>query len=198
MGRRLRFIPEGGAVVEITSRTVGARYLLKPSEMLNEALVGVLARAQRFYRVPVHAVVFMSNHYHLLISVEDACQLARFMNYVNGNLATEAGRFNDWQEKFWGRRYQGIVVSNEEQEQVERIRYVLSHGCKEGLVAKPQEWPGVNSVNALLDGAPLKGLWFNRSRENSARTRGKAFHRLEFATVETLQFQPLPCYKHLS
>ncbi len=115
MGRRLRFIPEGGAVVEITSRTVGARYLLKPSEELNEAIIGVLARAQRFYDVPLHALVFMSGHVHFLISVEDACQMARFMNYFNGNLATEAGCFNDWKEKFWGRRYQGIVVSNEDQ-----------------------------------------------------------------------------------
>ena len=198
MGRRLRFIPEGGAVIEITLRTVGARFLLKPSEELNESIVGVLARAQRIYEVPVHAIVFMSGHYHLLISVEDACQMARFMNYVNGNLATEAGRFNDWREKFWGRRYQGIVVSSEESKQAERMRYVLSHGCKEGLVAKPQDWPGVNAVQALLDGTPLKGLWFDRSRESDARTRGKAFHRLEFATVETLELAPLPCYQHLS
>lgn len=185
-------------MVEITTRTVGARYLLKPSDELNEAIVGVLARAQRFYDVPLHALIFMNNHFHLLISVEDACQMARFMNYVNGNLATEAGRFNDWNERFWGRRYQGIIVSNEEQEQYARLRYILSHGCKEGIVAKPQEWPGVNSAQALLDGTPLKGLWFDRTRENDGRTRRKAFHRLEFASVETLEFTPLPCYQHLS
>lgn len=63
MGRRIRYIPEGGALVEITSRTVGGRYLLKPSAEVNEAVVGVLARAQRFYEVPMHALVFMSNHY---------------------------------------------------------------------------------------------------------------------------------------
>jgi REP element-mobilizing transposase RayT len=198
MGRRLRYIPEGGALVEVTSRTVGARYLLKPSEELNEAIIGVFARAQRFYEVPLHALVCMSNHYHALISVEDACQMARFMNYVNGNLAKEAGRFNDWREPFWARRYQAIVVSEEEAAQVQRLRYILSHGCKEGLVARPQDWPGVNAAQALLDGTPLKGLWFNRSQEHAARNRGKAFHRLEFATVETLRFAPIPCYRHLS
>lgn len=46
---------------------------MKPSDKLNETIVGVLARAQRFYNVPVHALVFMSGQYHLLISVEDAC-----------------------------------------------------------------------------------------------------------------------------
>ncbi|MEE8367853.1 MAG: transposase [Thermoanaerobaculia bacterium] len=198
MGRRLRYIPAGGALVEVTARTVGARYLLKPSKELNEAIVGVFARAQRFYEVPLHALVCMSNHFHALISVEDACQMARFMNYVNGNLAKEAGRFNDWHEKFWGRRYQAIVVSGEESEQVERLRYILSHGCKEGLVARPRDWPGVNTAQALLDGTPLKGLWFDRSREHAARMRGKAFHRLEFANVETLELEPIPCYRHLS
>ena len=28
--------------------------------------------------------------------------------------------------------------------------------------------------------------------------RGKAFHRLEFANVETLELEPIPCYRHLS
>ena len=198
MGRRLRYIPEGGAVVEITSRTLGSRFLLKPSCEVNEIIVGVLARAQRFYEVPVHAVVFMSNHYHLLISVEDACQMARFMNYVNGILAKKVGRLYDWNAKLWSRRYQGILVLEQESAQLERLRYILSHGCKEGLVGRPHEWPGVHTVKALLEGTPLKGLWFDRTREHQACSRGKVFHRLEFATVETLELTPLPCYGHLS
>jgi hypothetical protein len=50
-----------------------------------------------------------------------------------------------WKEKIWSRRFQAIVTSSEEGAQVERLRYVLSHGCKEGLVARLAEWPGVHS-----------------------------------------------------
>jgi hypothetical protein len=43
MSRRLRYIPEGGAVVEVTCRTIHSRFLLRPSPELNDIVVGVLA-----------------------------------------------------------------------------------------------------------------------------------------------------------
>lgn len=198
MSRRLRFIPEGGALVEVTCRTVQGRFLLKPTRELRSVVIGVLARAQRLYSVELHAFVFLSNHYHLLLTVENAQQLARFMNYVNSNLAREAGRLHGWQEKFWGRRYSGVVISEEESAQMDRLRYLLSHGCKEGLVARPQEWPGAHSVEALVEGKPVQGLWFDRTREYGARTRREKYDRFEYATKETIRLEPLPCWHHLS
>lgn len=198
MSRRLRFIPEGGALVEVTCRTIQGRFLLKPTDDLRTIIVGVLARAQSLSAVDVHAFVFLSNHYHLLLSVESALHLARFMNFLNSNLAREAGRMFKWREKFWGRRYQAIVVSEEEASQIDRLRYILSHGCKEGLTARPQDWPGAHCVMALVEGQPLRGAWFDRTREYAARTRGETFHRLEFSSVETIILEPLPCWRHLS
>ena len=198
MARRLRFIPEGGALVEVTCRTVQGRFLLKPSEALRSIVLGVLARAQRLYPVELHAFVFLSNHYHLLLSVENALQLARFMNYLNSNLAREAGRLHGWREKFWGRRYQAIVISEEEAAQMDRLRYLLSHGCKEGLVARPRDWPGAQCVEALIESQSLQGLWFDRTREYGARSRGEKYDRLAYATPETIRLEPLPCWCHLS
>lgn len=198
MSRRLRFIPEGGALVEVTCRTIQGRFLLRPSEELKSITLGVLGRAQRLFQVEIHAFVFLSNHYHLLVSVEDALQLSQFMNYLNSNLAREAGRLHRWREKFWGRRYQAIVVSNEDASQVDRLRYLLSHGCKEGLVARPREWPGAHSIDALLANTPIAGLWFNRTREYSARVRSEAHHRLKFSTKEVVNLTRLPCWLGLS
>ena len=198
MSRRLRFIPEGGALVEVTCRTIQGRFLLKPSEELRSIVIGVLARSQRLYPVDLHAFVFLSNHYHLLLSAQNAHQLARFMNYLNSNLAREAGRVHGWREKFWGRRYQAIVVSEEEAAQTGRLRYLLSHGCKEGLVSRPREWPGAHCAEALVEGRLLEGLWFDRTREYEATGRGEKFDRLAYATPETIRLEPLPCWAHLS
>jgi REP element-mobilizing transposase RayT len=198
MARRLRFIPEGGALVEVTCRTVQSRFLLKPTEEMRPIVIGVLARAWRHCPVDLHAFVFLSNHYHLLLGVESALQLARFMNYLNSNLAREAGRLHDWKEKFWGRRYQAIVISEEEAAQMSRLRYLLSHGCKEGLVARPREWPGAHCVKELVEGQDLEGVWFDRTREYAARVRGEEFERLAYAATETLELEPLPCWRHLS
>lgn len=80
MARRLRYVPPGGALVEVTCRTIQGRLLLRPSAGLNDVIRGVLARAARLAGLAVHAPVFLSNHYHLLVSVTDAQQLAEFMN----------------------------------------------------------------------------------------------------------------------
>jgi hypothetical protein len=79
MARRLRFISEGGALVEVTSRTLQGRLLLSPSQELNDILAGALGRAQRRYEVEIVSYVFLSNHYHLLVRVRDVWQLAGFM-----------------------------------------------------------------------------------------------------------------------
>jgi hypothetical protein len=64
----------------------------------------------------------------------------------------------------------------EEAAQVERLRYVLAHGCKEGLVERLRDWPGVSAVRALLEDESLEGLWFDRTREHVSRRRGTGQH----------------------
>ncbi|HEY0556848.1 MAG TPA: transposase, partial [Thermoanaerobaculia bacterium] len=142
MSRRLRFIPDDGALVEVTTRTLHSRYLLRSSPELDEIIVGVLGRAQRLYEVRICGYLFLSSHYHLLLHVDNARQLALFMAYVNSNLAREISRLYRWPEKIWSRRYQAIVISGEEAAQIARLRYLLANGSKEGLVARPQDWPG--------------------------------------------------------
>ena len=198
MARRLRFIQEGGALVEVTSRTLHGRLLLRPSRELNDLIGGILGRAQRRYGVAIVAYAFQSNHYHLLVCERDARQLSGFMGYLNGNLAREISRLTGWSGKIWERRYQAIVVSEEDLAQIQRFRYVLSHGCKENLVARLREWPGVQCVHALLDGEPLTGHWFDRTREHAARQRGEDFEHHRYATAETVTLSPLPCWEGLA
>ena len=164
MSRRLRYIPEGGALVEVTCRTLHSRFLLRPSPALNDIVVGVLGRAQRKYPIRCCFFVFASGHFHLLLDVDDAHQLSRFMRYVNSNLARKIGRLVGWREKIWSRRYQAIVISNEEAAQTERLRYGLAHGVKEGLVEKVSEWPGVHGGRALMTGEAVQGYWFDAPR----------------------------------
>lgn len=165
---------------------------------MRSLILGVLGRSLRLYPLKLHAFVFMSNHYHLLVTVRDSLQLAQFMNYLNSNLAREAGRLHDWREKFWGRRYQAIVVSEEESAQVNRIRYLLSHGCKEGLVARPGQWPGAHSVKALVSGQVLEGRWIDRTKECLARARRGRSRRVKVEELETVKLDPLPCWKSLA
>jgi REP element-mobilizing transposase RayT len=147
MSRKLRYIPEGGALVEVTCRTLQGRFLLRPSWALNEIVLGVLGRAQRLNPVRICAFTFLSTHFHLLLEVDDAQQLAK-LGHLNSNLAREVGRLTGWREKVWPRRYQAIIVSTEEAAQIDRLRYVLAHGVKEDLVPRP---PTGSSIALALD-----------------------------------------------
>jgi len=197
MTRPIRFIPPGGSLVEVTCRTVQGRFLLRPSRELNEIIVGLLARARRRHPVAVVAAVFLSNHFHLLLRVPNAGRLADFMHYLDGNLAREAARLHGWRGPFWARRYRAIVVSDEEEAQVDRLRYLLAHGAKENLVPRPRDWPGVHCARPLLSGQPLQGFWFDRTAEGRDRRRGRKLHRYSHAEAEILHFDRLPCWQHL-
>jgi hypothetical protein len=75
MPRPLRFIPEH-SLVEITTRTIQGRLLLKPSPELTDLILGIIGKAQALYGMTIHAFVMVSTHAHLLLSPSSAQQLA--------------------------------------------------------------------------------------------------------------------------
>jgi putative transposase len=197
MTRPLRHIPQGH-LVEVTCRTIQGRYLLRPTPLSSDIILGVIGRAQRLYNVEIHSLTFLSSHMHLLLSPQDAWHLARFMNHVNGNIAKKIGSLVGWQEKFWSRRYRAVVVSDEEAAQLARLRYHLAQGCKEGLVASPMDWPGASSTTALLEGSmQLQGHWYKHTKAETTQKRGAKLFRQESAEPETVLLTPLPCWRHL-
>jgi hypothetical protein len=134
----------------------------------------------------------------MLLRVDNAKRLSQFMGYFNGNLAREIARLTGWKDRIWSRRYESIVVTDEEAAQVGRLRYILANTCKENLVASPLEWPGVHCAQALIKGEAVEGTWFDRKLEHNARLRGREPGPREFASPETVLLSPLPCWAHMS
>ncbi len=194
-----RFIPDSGSLVEVTQRTLQGRHLLVPSPLLNDIILGVLGRAQRLHPLEIHGYSFLSSHFHILATASTALQLALFMGYFSSNLAREIARLTDWDEKVWGDRYHAILITDEEEAQEARMRYLLSNGCKEGLVARPQDWPGAHCAGPLLEGrVEVEGTWYDRTREYVLRRQQKDFSEADYTIRETVRLTPLPCWKHLS
>ncbi len=196
MSRKLRYLPEE-SLVEITVRTQQGRYLLRPSAKVRDRVVGILARAQERTGMRVCGFVYLSNHAHLLLRPTDVQQMASFMAYVNSNVAREIGRLHDWRERFWGRRYTDVVVSETPEDHVRRLRYLLEQGVKERLVASPRHWPGATSTHALLSGETMEGEWIDRSEQYRASRRGEANPPARFASKHRLELTPIPCWEHL-
>jgi hypothetical protein len=103
----------------------------------------------------------------------------------------------NWREKFWGKRYQAILVSEEVEAQVGRLAYLLAHGVKEGLVASPYDWPGVHCAGDLVEGTAVVGRWRDRTLETKALRKGLSSDPDQFVVAEHLTLSPLPCWRKL-
>lgn len=191
MARPIRYVPPG-STVEVTTRTIQGRFLLRPSQLLNAIIVGILGRSLERYPIKLHYFVVLSNHVQMLLTVPDGQALAKFMNYVNSKMAREAGRLCGWRARFWGRRYSAICVLDESA-MVARLRYLMAHGCKEFLVERPEDWPGASALRAVVKGEPLVGTWIDRT---AACRSGR--NALEHLIEYQVRISPLPCWRQLS
>ncbi|MCP4659476.1 MAG: hypothetical protein GY856_29055, partial [bacterium] len=86
MSRSPRFLPKNqdGVLVEVSSRTVNAWALMRPSAELSDVTVGVLGRSLEISPVEVVALGFLSTHHHMLLVAHDQQQLSRFMQHFQG------------------------------------------------------------------------------------------------------------------
>jgi REP element-mobilizing transposase RayT len=187
-------------VCEVTTRTIQGRFLLRPSEEGRRRIIGIVARAQQLYKVDVHAFVVLSNHWHLLASSQCGEQFASFMCYVNGNMAREMGRLNDWDGPFGGRRARPIACVDDDAA-IARLKYCFAQGVKEGLVETPEQWPGASTATALLGDMTLVGTWLDRDKlrlaRRAAKLRGETVSETAHTHQVTVQLTPLPQLRNL-
>jgi REP element-mobilizing transposase RayT len=199
MGRQTRYTKPGGELKAISNRCFQQRHLLRPSPTVNQIVAGILARAQHRTGVEVVGVTVLSNHMHQLVWGQDSRQIAEYMHYCDGNIAREVGRLHGWSGKFWEKRYQSSSVTDEEAIQVALLRYLLEQGCKEGLVERPEDWPGIHASSSILGERTLEGIWIDRTGFCLAnRLKSNKARLADFHEIETLKLAKLPCWKHLS
>ena len=213
MSTPLRFIPDDAklwqdrhghpiAVVEVTTRTVQGRFLLKPTQHNTSLILGVLGRAQHLYDFDLYGYAFLSNHYSLLLGVRSPEHLAAILCYINSNIARELGRADnsDWKERFWGRRSRCILVLTDEDLRA-RLRYLLANATKEHLVKRPDRWPGAHCARALCTGREDTGAWVDRTELRRLRhvaDKGRRVAQAAATTYYPVRLSVLPCWAQLS
>jgi REP element-mobilizing transposase RayT len=176
----------------VTVRCFQRRFLLRPSDETNEVLGGVLSRAVRLHGIELFAFSVMSNHMHLVVRAPRG-NLPRFMQFLLTNISKKIGKLVGWRGSFWQRRYSAEPILDDAA-LLGRVRYVLSHGVKEGLVRRCQDWPGLSCLPFMLDGRTRRFRWFNWTRRASGNSRrtNRALLDERWAEPEPLRLTPLP------
>jgi REP element-mobilizing transposase RayT len=92
MPRSPRYFPDSGTPstpIEVTTRTLQGRFLLRPCPEVTSIVIGVVARAQERFGMTVNWLVAASNHAHLKLEPTSQKQLSSFMGYVNSPTRSE-------------------------------------------------------------------------------------------------------------
>jgi putative transposase len=132
-----------GTVYLITRRCSERRFFLRPSKVINEIFLYVLALAAHRHGVLVHAFCVLSNHAHLIIT-DPQGRLPAFMQYLDSLVAravnASLGRF----EGFWATDGSYSAVEPLDAEDVlAKTAYVLANPVAAGLVRRGAQWPGL-------------------------------------------------------
>lgn len=188
----------------VTARTMHSRFLLKPDPIVNQMIGAILARGVRLHGVQLFDFVFTSNHFHMIIAAPNAVCFSSFMQYLLSNIAIKVGRFFNWRNSFWGRRYSCEPILDD-QAFLERVRYIKAHGVKEKLVACVEDWPGLTSLPELAHGVVRSFPWrswtklWKLLRQSGRQSPGRE-ERYSLQSVEreeTLVLSPYPMWSEL-
>lgn len=197
---------EPGVVYHVTSRTRGNLFLLRPdlAGAMRQIVVGILAEAKsNFPNVNNFATAILSNHLHALLAAMsgDPRLLASYVGFVKRELTRRWKQEVGWSGSIFEPYVATAIISPEAQ--LRALRYVCAQGVKEGLVERPQQWPGFHCADSLVTGEPMQGFW------HDGTAYGKAFHaeklkkspdvitRATYNQPRTFAFDPLPCLAQL-
>lgn len=134
-----------GAIVVLTRRCHERRFFLHPGGKICPALAYALAVALGKYEMKLIGVIFMSDHYHILLWDPHA-RYPDFARYMNSLIARMVNcRRGRWDSLWDGRQLHVEVLLTAEA--VERkLVYILCNPVAAGLVERGREWPGVRST----------------------------------------------------
>ncbi len=144
-----------GSDYMLSRRCSERRFFLRPDRETNNAFIYCLALAARRARVDVLFVVAMSNHYHAGLHDPDG-NFPIFAEHFHALLArcqnAHLGRF----EAFWSSDPTSVVRLVDAEDVLDKMVYAYANPAAADLVETSDEWPGVNSLQASLDGGALR------------------------------------------
>jgi hypothetical protein len=132
-----------GRTYMTTRRTSERRFFLLPSKKANQAIEYCIARALRRSGLIVHLIVFLANHYHIIVS-DPHGNLPVFSEELNKLIARCLNCLHGRFENFWaGGAQTSYVHLATPQDVLAKSCYAMLNPVIAGLVKSWRHWPGV-------------------------------------------------------
>ncbi len=136
MGRPLRII-QTIFPYHITTRTNNKEFRFNKKKII-KLFVSVLNQAVKKYNVTLLHVVIMSNHYHIILKINEK-NLHRFFQFVNSRIAIGHNRLTGRSGHLWGDRYKSTIISTDEH-YIQCVKYIYNNPIRAGLVSHPKDF----------------------------------------------------------
>lgn len=131
-----------GAYYLITRRCAQRTFRLRPSALVVQVVAYCLALALHKTGVVLHAACVMSNHHHLVVS-DPFGVLPNFLRELHRATAKALNAAHGRRENLWCAEPCSVVRLGDMQDVIDHIAYVAANPVRAGLVAKPEQWPGL-------------------------------------------------------
>jgi len=153
-----RILP--GQTLLVTRRCARRCFFFKPTTRALKIMAYCLAHAVSRFSVQIHALFWSTTHYHLVLT-DPLGELPAFMHCLDTNLARSMNAHLGRGESFFAPDSYSKVELATTEAVLEKLVYVSVQAVKDGLVRRPERWPGIHSLAADL------GKWtFTAERPN--------------------------------
>jgi len=144
-----------GTIYLVTRRCIQRQFLLKPSKLVNEVFLYLLALASRRFEIDVHAFCVLSNHFHLVVTDPHA-RLPAFHQFLDALVARAVNASLGRWETFWAPDSYSAVRLVSPDDVLDKAAYVLANPVAAGLVRTGRLWPGLWSAPEWIGGESLR------------------------------------------
>jgi putative transposase len=128
----------------VTRRCAQRQFLLRPSPIVKQVFGYCLALAARDSGVRLHAACALSNHYHL-VATDPEARIPEFTYVLNKYVAKCLNaKYGRWENFFAGGAQTSYVRLESPDAILEKTVYTVTNPVAAGLVARSEQWPGLN------------------------------------------------------
>jgi REP element-mobilizing transposase RayT len=142
-----------GNVYEICTRMQqGLPLTAHPSAVT--LLRGMLARAQAYYPITISHLVFMANHFHMIVVAQKPEDVANFMEYFKSQTSRVLNILFGLSGQSWAERYDSPCVLDVSK-LMDRLEYLYTNPQQANLVDTIDHYPHISSWRQLVSGTTL-------------------------------------------